>query len=283
MTSLLCDIIHAASLQLVRIAENPQREARLLMAHVLETSYEEIYFANDRPLTADEEAHFKRLLKRRLNKEPLSKIRGYREFWSRIFCVTADTLDPRPDSEIIIQAVLDHFPDKTQNYRILDLGTGTGCLLLTLLSEYPQATGVGVDLSEAAALIAKENARRHHLETQASFIVGNWGEAISAKFNIIISNPPYIALHESLSKEVVDFDPSLSLFAGIDGLECYRALAEQIPNLMTSSSKAFLEIGKDQLSDVIQIFSNSYMQGTRRDIQNYERCVIFSRKTTPVK
>lgn len=283
MTSLLSDIIHKASLQLMSIAENPRREARLLMAHALETTYEEIYFANDRHLRADEEAAFKKLLKRRLNKEPLSKIRGYREFWSRTFCVTTDTLDPRPDSETIIQAVLDHFQDKTQSYRILDLGTGTGCLLLTLLSEYPKATGVGVDISEAAAIIAKENAHRHHLENRASFVVGNWAEAILAKFDIIISNPPYIALHENLSKEVVAFDPSLSLFAGEDGLACYRTLATQIPNLITTASKAFLELGTGQLSDVIQIFSNSYAHESYRDIQNHERCVILSRKTKPVK
>jgi release factor glutamine methyltransferase len=283
MTSLLCDIIQAASLQLVTIAENPQREARLLMAHALETSYEEIYFANDRHLTPDEKAEFNRLLKRRLNQEPLSKIRGYREFWSRTFCVTADTLDPRPDSETIIQAVLDQFQDKTQTYRILDLGTGTGCLLLTLLSEYPQATGVGVDISEAAVLVAKENAHHHHLENRVSFIVGNWGDAISATFDIIISNPPYIATHEKLSKEVAAFDPFLALFAGDDGLKCYRALAMQIPNLITTSSKAFLELGAGQASDVIRIFSDGYIYEFYRDIQNFERCVILSRKTKPVK
>jgi release factor glutamine methyltransferase len=276
------DIIDKAMLSLKDITHSPQREACLLMAHVLKASYEDIYFEKHRLLMTDEEAAFNALLERRLNHEPLSKIREYREFWSLTFRVTPDTLDPRPDSETLIEAALDNYPDKTQSYRILDLGTGTGCLLLSLLSEYPNATGVGVDYSEAAAQIAQENAIQLKLNDRAFFLVGIWGEALGSTFDIIISNPPYIGKNELLPREVEEYDPSLALIAGEDGLDCYRELADQFFHLASPSANLFLELGNGQLTAVKSIFSNSFFKGEVKDLQGKSRCAIFCSKTMPV-
>ncbi len=275
-------ILDKAAQRLVSIAQNPQREVRLLAAHVLRTAYEDIYFGEDRLLKDEEESHFNALLDRRLKHEPLSKIIEFREFWSLPFRVTADTLDPRPDSETLIEAVLAHYPNKEQCLRILDLGTGTGCLLLSLIHEYPNSWGIGIDSSEAATYIAQENAFRLHLEERAKFIVGEWGNALSGCFDIIVSNPPYISHTELLPTEVAEYDPDLALYAGKDGLDSYHALAKQIPNLITLESKIFLEIGEGQINSVKSIFSPYILLQTKQDLADKNRCLIFCMETMPV-
>lgn len=269
------EVVHQAALRLIAIAENPQRESRLLLAHALASSYEEIYFAQSRLLTADEEAAFNALLQRRLDHEPLSKIRGCREFWGLPFRVTKDTLDPRPDSETLVEAVLAACPDKTQPWRILDLGTGTGCLLLSLLHEYPQAWGVGVDRSEAASAIAQQNAQCLNLANRCAFLAGHWGEALQGPFDIIISNPPYIGRHEPLSPAVTHYDPPMALFAGEDGLSCYRELATQLPKLATSATKIFLEMGDGQAQAIKALFAFAHPLCTALDLSGKERCFGF--------
>lgn len=275
------DIIGEAVQRLRALATNPQREARLLIAHVLRTSYEDVFFADDRLLTEEEERTFNTLLQRRLNHEPISKIMEYREFWSLPFRVTANTLDPRPDSEIMIESVLASCTDKAQHLRILDLGTGTGCLLLSLLHEYPNAWGVGVDRSEAASFIAQENAIRLGLENRCAFIVGHWGEALASSFDIIVSNPPYIGRNETLPPEVA-YDPEIALFAGEDGLSCYRALADEIPRLATPGSKIFLEMGDGQFDAINTIFSFAFHMRIAQDLNKKERCFIFCAYPVPV-
>ncbi|MCE3231112.1 MAG: hypothetical protein K0R52_1040 [Alphaproteobacteria bacterium] len=275
MTSIQ-EIIRKAVKHLGALTTNPQREARLLIAHVLKTSYEDIFFQNDRLLTNEEENLFNALLQRRLRHEPISKIREHREFWGLHFRVTANTLDPRPDSETLIEAVLAAYPDKAQHLRILDLGTGTGCLLLSLLHEYPNAWGIGVDRSEAASSIAQENATQLSLKNRCSFIVGHWGDALAGPFDVIISNPPYIGYNESLPPEVVNYDPPMALFAGEDGLRCYHVLAEQIPRLAAPDSKIFLEIGAGQFKVVSAIFSFASAIQMAWDLQGKERCLFFT-------
>jgi release factor glutamine methyltransferase len=250
--------INEAAKEIKAVAKNPMREARLLLAHALNTTYEEVYVSQEHLISEEEENSFKALIERRLQKEPLSKIKEHREFWSLPFRVTRDTLDPRPDSETLIEAVVACVPDKTHPLRILDLGTGTGCLLLSLLHEYPHSTGVGVDLSERAILIAQENASRLNLEERSAFMVGSWGEAIVGTFDVIISNPPYIGSSEPLPPEVALYDPQLALDGGEDGLSCYRALSEQIPRL----AKA--------------LFSFTKCVASSPDINKIERCLIFT-------
>jgi len=269
-------LISDATKKLNGIADNPWREARLLLAYVLDKSYEEIFFQENHWLRPIDKKKFELLLKRRINHEPLSKIIGLREFWSLPFRVTADTLDPRPDSETLIEAVLAYYPDKTQPLHILDLGTGTGCLLLSLLHEYPHAWGVGMDYSEAASQIALENARRLHLNRRSAFMVGNWADALVGTFDIIISNPPYIGYNERLPLEVAQYDPPLALYAGDDGLAHYQALAHQIPRLAAPHSKIFLEIGAQQKNAVTSIFSSAQHIHVIQDLQGYSRGFVFS-------
>jgi len=268
-------VIDNAEQQLAAIAESPRREARLLAAHVLRLSYEDIYFNEDRPFKEDEKTRFNILLERRLKHEPLSKILEFREFWSLPFRVTRDTLDPRPDSETLIEAVLSHYHNKERPLRILDLGTGTGCLLLSLLHEYPNAWGVGIDASEAACYIAQENAVQLGVEGRARFIVGQWGNALSGCFDIIMSNPPYISHLDPLPPEVSGYDPALALYGGEDGLTCYRDLAEQVFKFATPETKIFLEVGKGQSDDVRALFSHYLHLQTRKDLAGNERCLVF--------
>jgi len=268
-------IIDKAEHQLATITHNSRRETRLLAAHVLHTTYEDIYFNEGRLLNDEEESLLITLLKRRLNHEPLSKILEFREFWSLPFRVTKDTLDPRPDSETLIEAVLTHYPSKEAPLRILDLGTGTGCLLLSLLHEYPQAWGVGVDVSEAASTIAQENAVRLGLERRAKFIVGQWSSALSGCFDIIVSNPPYISCLDPLPLEVAIYDPALALYAGEDGLASYRSLAEQIPRLVSPKAKIFLELGKEQFDGVRSLFSQYSFLQIKKDLAGHDRCLVF--------
>ena len=267
--------INEAAKTLRSVAENPMREARLLLAHALNTTYEEVYLAQDRLISCNEETKLNDLIQRRLQREPLSKIKEHREFWSLPFRVTIDTLDPRPDSETLIEAVITCIAERNEPLRILDLGTGSGCLLLSLLHEYPNSTGVGVDISERAILIAQENASRLHLDERSSFIVGNWGEALKSTFDIIVSNPPYIKTSELLQPEVALYDPELSLFGGMDGLECYRSLSEQIPKLSQENTKVFLEIGLGQSTPVKALFPYAYQAVARQDINKNERCLMF--------
>lgn len=270
--------IYKAAQYLHTLATNPQREARLLMAHALQTSYEDIFFAKDRLLTKEEEILFNAFLQRRLNHEPISKIMERREFWGLSFQVTKDTLDPRPDSETLIEAVLKAYPNKTQRLRILDLGTGTGCLLLSLLHEYPQAYGIGVDRSKAACCVAHNNAKRLNLNSRCSFLVGHWGDALMSVFDIIITNPPYICNHTPLPPEVIKYDPEMALFGGKDGLDSYLDLANQIPRLVKPDSKVFLEIGSGQLQAITPIFSPDFFIQVIPDLNGINRCLVLRQK-----
>jgi len=220
-------------------------------------------------------------LKRRLQGEPLSRMRGYREFWSLPFHLNEHTLDPRPDTEIIIEGVLKWVGSrKDRPWRILDLGTGSGCLLISLLHELKEARGVGIDINEKALSIAHENAILNHVNARATFCQGNWGKGIQEKFDIIVSNPPYISLQDqyTLEKGVRDYDPPLALFGGEDGLDCYRILAHDTPLLLSSQGIAVLEIGIDQRRAVEALFHEKGFQTVfvMKDLAGIERAIGFT-------
>lgn len=269
------DILYKAALSLREITTSPQREACLLMAHVLQKTYEEVYFAKETQITEEQSRLFHQLLDRRLAFEPLSKIRQHREFWGLPFKVTQDTLDPRPDSEVLVKAVLELHKDRLKPLHILDLGTGTGCLLLSLLHEYPNAIGIGVDISEAACLIAQANAKNLGLQNRAHFVIGNWGDALQENFDIIISNPPYISINESLPVEVKSYDPALALFGGEDGFDAYRILSQNLQNLASPQTKMLLEIGKGQYEKISQIFNDYKILNVINDLQGIKRGIVF--------
>ena len=196
---------------------------------------------------------------RRLRHEPVSKIIGKKGFWKSEFITSTDVLDPRPDSETLVNAVLNYFPDKNKPYRILDIGVGSGCLLFSLLDEYPNATGIGVDISPKALAIAEQN-RKGRLATllQKDFYQADWIRDLGM-FDIIVSNPPYIPTEDiqKLSPDVRLFDPLSALDGGKDGLDAYRALAPKLSAILKNKGSVFLEIGQGQEKDVSDIFMNA--------------------------
>ncbi|MBY0462968.1 MAG: peptide chain release factor N(5)-glutamine methyltransferase [Alphaproteobacteria bacterium] len=257
--------------------ENPWREVRLLVSYVTGKSYEQVFFEKEFLLNPDQRVEFEKLVIRRANHEPLSKIIGYREFWGLNFKVTKDTLDPRPDTEILIEAVLKELCNKEAPLNCLDLGTGTGCLLLSILSEYQNATGVGVDISEEALKIAKENVASLGFTDRSTFCLSNWAENVQGVYDLIISNPPYIGRDEPLEKNVKDFDPPLALYAGKNGIEAYQILFSQIGRLCHPKTKIFMEIGKGQRKSVALIAKENgfILQNVYKDLAGIERVLSF--------
>jgi len=250
-------------------------DARLLLQHVLGVSHEELIKIES--VNENQERQFLELVERRKVGEPVAKIVGQKDFWKHSFKTTKDTLDPRPDSETLIEAVLKTCPDS--NYRILDLGIGTGCLLLSLLDEYENATGVGVDISDSALEVAKENAKDLGLEDRAEFIKSNWTENVEGKFDIIISNPPYIPTKDidGLEKEVKDFDPKSALDGGESGVDCYEEIISQIKELLGENGKVFFEIGQGQEEDLKNIAAeNGFVVGEEfKDLSGVVRtCLV---------
>jgi release factor glutamine methyltransferase len=221
------------------------------------------------------------MLKRVLAREPLSRIIGRREFWGLEFLLSADTLDPRPESETIVEAVLVRLPERDRPYRFLDLGTGTGCLLSALLSEYPAASGIGIDIAPGAAKTARDNARRLGLGARACFVTGSWAAALSGRFDAIVANPPYVerGALAGLPPEVRQYDPIRALDGGVEGLEAYRAIAADLPRLLPPDGLFAGEIGLGQAGSVATILR---LHGLRvdavvRDLAGIERCLIARR------
>jgi release factor glutamine methyltransferase len=263
-------------------AETPTLDARLLLAAALDLPPDTLRFAADRPLAADEAARAEALLTRRIAREPVSRILGRREFWSLDFRIAPGVLDPRPDSETLIEAALVLFPNRAAPLRVLDLGTGSGCLLLAALYEYPNATGLGVDSSEKALDTARINAIRHGLAGRARFVEGDWAREIGAGecFDLVLCNPPYIAESEraALAPEVERHDPPAALFAGPDGLDAYRAILPDLARLLAPQGRALFEIGAVQCAAVSAIARAAGLSvaAIRRDFAGRERCVVLA-------
>jgi release factor glutamine methyltransferase len=233
----------------------PRRQARRLLAAALGLSAVEVFAHPEKPLDASEQARVAAMLRRMAAREPLSRIIKVREFWGLDLLLSADTLDPRPESETLVEAVLSELSDRTLPYRLLDLGTGTGCLLLALLSECRQATGIGVDIAPGAAHTAQQNARLLGLAGRAHFIAGDWAAAIGGRFDRVVANPPYIASADIalLMPEVRDHDPHIALDGGADGLAAYRGIAADLPRLLRPGGLFAAEIGAGQAESVAAI------------------------------
>ena len=256
-------------------------DSRLLLQEVLKITYEELLVSAKRLITEEENTKYEEYLGRRLLREPISKILQRKDFWKYTFKTTEATLDPRPESETIIEAILAEYKDKNRELKILDLGTGTGCLVLTLLKEYPNAKGVGVDVSMEALKVAGENATTLEAADRVNFIKGNWISGIEDKFDIIVSNPPYIKTKQIdyLAEEVRLYDPAGALDGGEDGLECYKTLTENISKVMGSHARVFFEIGQWQENDVSKlILKNGFEIGeVRKDILDIPRVISFNK------
>ncbi len=256
-------------------------EARLLLAHALGVEPLAVVARPERRLTAAEARRVEGLTARRANREPMAHITGRREFWGLDFIVTRDTLDPRPDSETVVAALLDALPDRRRPLRVLDLGTGTGCLLLALLSELLRAVGVGVDASDAACRVARANADALGLSPRVEVRSGDWGRGLDGLFDVIVSNPPYIPSDavDTLAPEVAVHEPRRALDGGPDGLDAYRMLAPDIDRLLAPGGVAGVEVGIGQAPLVSRIFADRGMPAARvcRDLAGTERCIVIRR------
>lgn len=255
-----------------------QLDSRVLLEHATGKTREIIAGYPETLLELEEQEIFFTLIKRRASYEPIAHLTGKREFWGREFIVTRDTLDPRPDSETLIEQALKLFPDKNTPLRILDLGTGTGCLLLTLLAEFPSAQGIGVDISDAALHVAKKNSSNLGLEKRVQFTLQCWASGIDGSFDLIISNPPYIKSADLtlLQPEVSLYEPRIALTGGIDGLDCYRAIAPDIARLLSDSGYAILEFGLGQETAISEILLTHHLQPISYgiDLAGIIRCVV---------
>jgi release factor glutamine methyltransferase len=248
----------AAKFRAARL-DTPELDARILVGHALSLDHAALTAAATRKLGADEESAIAALASRRLTGEPVARIVGYKEFWSLPLRVDAATLVPRPETETVVEAALaalDMDGPRSRKLRIADLGTGSGALILALLSELPNAIGVATDASTKALVVARDNARRL-TQTRARFVACDMAAALRGPFDAIVSNPPYIASGDiaTLTPDVRDFDPHLALDGGTDGLDFYRAIAAAAPALLAPGGVLVVELGIGQAELVARLFA----------------------------
>lgn len=258
-------------------------EARLLLAHLTGLSVASQIADPDRLLENEAQTRFEQLIARRENHEPISHLTGEREFWSLPFKVSDAVLDPRPDSETLIEAALDLFPDPDAGLTVLDLGTGSGCLLLSVLKSRPRARGTGVDVSAEALRIAVENADCLDVSRRARFVCGDWGTALDGQFDLVLCNPPYISTETlaGLAPEVARYEPRTALDGGADGLMAYRNLLPQLSRLLRSDGVAMVEIGADQTTKITTLVKKNGLRVSKvyRDLSGIERCLAVTAGT----
>ena len=269
----IAQALRDAAACLDKVSGTPRLDAELLLAHALGLSRNALLLRQQDLSVPD---GFAALLDRRLGGEPIAYITGVRDFWTISLRVTPDVLIPRPDTETLIEAAIEHFKDRSPE-RILDLGTGSGALLLASLDQWPRASGIGVDLSSRALAVAQDNAERLGLAGRASFRLGDWAEGTAGPFDLILANPPYIASEEELTGDVLH-EPASALFAGADGLDDYRRIAPMIARLLTEGGVAAIEIDHDQRESVSALLRAERLGvAVRKDMAGLDRCLIATR------
>ena len=255
------------------IGDSASRDARLLLAYALGIESGRLTLVLPDVIQRETNQRFDELVEARKNRQPVSQIIGRRQFWGQWFRVTPDVLDPRPETESLIAAALECDPPD----RILDLGTGSGCILITLLTEFSGATGIGSDLSVAALKVADQNANNLGVADRAELIQSDWFARVTGTFDLIVSNPPYITGAEmrDLDPEVSNWEPMLALTPGEDGLDAYRKIAVQIRDFMNSGATGLFEIGKTQGTDVTGIFRTAGFSDVSiiQDMNGHDRII----------
>lgn len=235
-------------------SDTPELDARVLTSHVLKLPIESLVRNANQPLKADEVSMLETVIARREKREPVSHIIGERGFWKDTFKVSKHVLTPRPDSETMIEGLTKYRPEKNAAYTILDLGTGSGCLLLSALREYPNAQGIGVDISEDALDVARENANALKLSTRARFMKSDWFENLdkTIRADIVLMNPPYIPRDDisTLDRDVKNYEPHLALDGGQDGFSCYRKIFSQLSLYLSNHPLILIEVGVNQADEI---------------------------------
>jgi release factor glutamine methyltransferase len=251
--------------------DNPELDARVLIGHALGLSHTDLALQAARSITHNEAAAITALAARRFAREPVARIVGEREFWGLSIKLDVGIFIPRPETETVVEAAVAALAEENRagRLRILDLGTGSGALLLALLSELPEAVGTGTDIDPAALECARQNAKAHQL--RASFVACHYTAALRGPFDVIVSNPPYIARREiaTLAAEVREFDPVLALDGGSDGLDAYRAIAADVRRLLASGGFIAVELGCGQAPSVAAIFASA---GLATEPPRYDLC-----------
>ncbi len=251
-------------------------DAELLLAHALGIERFKL-FTTSPIITLNTRDKFDDYIRRREQLEPIAQILGEKEFWGLDFKVNSSVLIPRPETELIIELSCKCLPDKEAHISILDLGTGSGCIAISLLKEFKQATAIAVDISSLALALAKENAERHQVSSRLELLQGSWFDGLPARtFDLIVSNPPYIGVDETLAAEVVNYEPHIALFAENNGLAAYAQIAAGLGNFMHSNSLAIFEVGAKQADDVTNIFSANNIEVVEiaKDLAGHKRALV---------
>ena len=270
---MLTATLTAATRRLAVISETPRLDAELLLAHALGINREDILLGRH---SGPAPAAFDALVARREAGEPIAYITGTRAFWTIELMVAPGVLIPRPDTETLIDAAVAHFRGRPPR-RILDLGTGSGALLLAALDEWPEATGLGIDRSGDALAIAGANAERLGLAARAAFRLGDWADGVSERFDLVLCNPPYVEADAALPRDVAEHEPHSALFAGADGLDDYRRLAPGFAHLLQPGGMAAIELGAGQFSRVAPLFAGQGLTiSLRQDLAGHERCLLLA-------
>lgn len=251
---------------------DPVRDARLLLADCLELRTQNLNLLDNSCISEIKISKFWRMINERCKRKPVSKILGYRSFWGRDFEINENVLDPRGDTETLIELILDcNFEN------MLELGTGSGAIAITILAERPEVTCVATDISQYALNTARTNSKRHGVQSRLKLLYSNWFDKISGSFDIIVSNPPYISSKEyaQLSAEVLKYDPKISLTLGGDGLEAYREILSQALEKLSKNGHIFLEIGYTQANAVGHLFKEAGFQQIKvhKDLGSRDRVI----------
>ena len=258
--------------------ETPELDARIILKEVLSLDDKDLILKESLDISNEMIEKIIAIESRRLNGEPISKIFKKRDFYNSTFLISNDVLDPRPETELIVE-IANNFINKNEVKNILDLGTGSGCILLSILKENKMINGLGIDLSKDAISIAKQNSKKLNLETQSNFLISNWMSSVNYKYDLVVSNPPYIASEDikKLSKSVKIYDPILSLDGGDDGLNSYRLIASDLKRVVSKNALIIIEIGYNQSLQVIEIFkkNNFKLMKKYNDINGLDRVLTF--------
>jgi release factor glutamine methyltransferase len=261
--------------------DSAELDARVLLKHALQLSDTQLVTMRDEPVDVKGREAFDAMIERRIAGEPVSRIIGQKEFWGLVFHLDPETLVPRPDTETIVEAAVEACP--TAPGTILDLGTGTGCILIALLTEFPAAVGVGVDISDDALACAASNANLNGVAGRARFVRGDWGSDIDELFDLVVSNPPYIPHSDiaMLDREVRVHDPMRALDGGRDGLDAYRCVARDAARLLSPDGVLVVELGIGQEAAVAAIMKDAGLEPdvpARPDLSGIPRALVVRRE-----